>query len=123
MAAGAIPLLTHDVRQAATVFYNTTSCAIVAKSETSCNLYGLQINAAGGSSYGECTFVDDQGAPPKASLNRNTGKVDYDDEFFGSWLACMSLLGTVELKFWQSAGLSDIDTTRCSKVDMIAQNL
>lgn len=56
-------------------------------------------------------------------MNDRNGKVDYDDEAFGSWLACERDTKEVELKFWQRTAIDDIDKTRCAKVDLIAQDI
>ena len=97
---------------------------IAAKDDSNCNLYPFHLSPDDKNGpYGECTFADDHRAGPKARKNDRDGKVTYDDEFFGSWLACQNRQGVPELKFWQRVGVDEFDAVKCAKLELIAQNI
>ncbi|RMY84139.1 hypothetical protein D0864_07643 [Hortaea werneckii] len=122
--AGSIPTLGNSWRDAAQVYYDVYKHLIAAKDDSNCNLYPFHLSPDDKNGpYGECTFADDRRPGPKARKNDRDGKVTYDDEFFGSWLACQNRQGVPELKFWQRVGVDEFDAVKCAKLELIAQNI
>ncbi|KAI7471093.1 hypothetical protein KC351_g12301 [Hortaea werneckii] len=122
--AGSIPTLGNSWRDAAQVYYDVYKHLIAAKDDSNCNLYPFHLSPDDKNGpYGECTFADDHRPGPKARKNDRDGKVTYDDEFFGSWLACQNRQGIPELKFWQRVGVDEFDAVKCAKLELIAQNI
>ncbi|KAI6793457.1 hypothetical protein KC361_g6163 [Hortaea werneckii] len=122
--AGSIPTLGNSWRDAAQVYYDVYKHLIAAKDDSNCNLYPFHLSPDDKNGpYGECTFADDRRQGPKARKNDRDGKVTYDDEFFGSWLACQNRQGVPELKFWQRVGVDEFDAVKCAKLELIAQNI
>ncbi|KAI7309518.1 hypothetical protein KC326_g7016 [Hortaea werneckii] len=122
--AGSIPTLGNSWRDAAQIYYDVYKHLIAAKDDSNCNLYPFHLSPDDNNGpYGECTFADDHRPGPKARKNDRDGKVTYDDEFFGSWLACENREGIPELKFWQRAGVDEFDRVNCAKLELIAQNI
>ncbi|KAI7234963.1 hypothetical protein KC330_g4517 [Hortaea werneckii] len=122
--AGSVPTLGNSWRDAAQIYYDVYKHLIAAKDDYNCNLYPFHLSPDDNNGpYGECTFADDHRPGPKARKNDRDGKVTYDDEFFGSWLACENREGIPELKFWQRAGVDEFDRVKCAKLELIAQNI
>ncbi|GAB1743163.1 hypothetical protein NU219Hw_g9019t1 [Hortaea werneckii] len=122
--AGSIPTLGNSWRDAAQIYYDVYKHLIAAKDDYNCNLYPFHLSQDDNNGpYGECTFADDRRPGPKARKNDRDGKVTYDDEFFGSWLACENRQGIPELKFWQRVGVDGFDQVKCAKLELIAQNI
>ncbi|KAI7313227.1 hypothetical protein KC315_g11758 [Hortaea werneckii] len=122
--AGSVPTLGNSWRDAAQIYYDVYKHLIAARDDSNCNLYPFHLSPDDNNGpYGECTFADDHRPGPKARKNDRDGKVTYDDEFFGSWLACENREGIPELKFWQRAGVDEFDRVKCAKLELIAQNI
>ncbi|KAI7157101.1 hypothetical protein KC349_g5867 [Hortaea werneckii] len=122
--AGSVPTLGNSWRDAAQIYYDVYKHLIAAKDDYNCNLYPFHLSPDDNNGpYGECTFADDHRPGPQARKNDRDGKVTYDDEFFGSWLACENREGIPELKFWQRAGVDEFDRVKCAKLELIAQNI
>ncbi|KAI7066508.1 hypothetical protein KC339_g15489 [Hortaea werneckii] len=122
--AGSVPTLGNSWRDAAQIYYDVYKHLIAAKDDSNCNLYPFHLSPDDNNGpYGECTFADDHRPGPKARKNDRDGKVTYDDEFFGSWLACENRERIPELKFWQRVGVDEFDRVKCAKLELIAQNI
>ncbi|KAI7014941.1 hypothetical protein KC355_g4506 [Hortaea werneckii] len=122
--AGSVPTLGNSWRDAAQIYYDVYKHLIAAKDDSNCNLYPFHLSPDDNNGpYGECTFADDHRPGPKARKNDRDGKVTYDDEFFGSWLACENREGIPKLKFWQRVGVDEFDRVKCAKLELIAQNI
>ena len=119
-AASSSPHLTRRRDEAGAFFFDASSVS-VALWHGGCRFSGLTMNLDHDANAWSAVFLNDQVGTARMSIE--WGHLDWDNDRFGSWLACKREGGHFELFWWDVIGNKGIDGERCAKVDLIVENL
>lgn len=116
-----IPTFTDDRNKAYKAYYDRSTYSIAFWHST-CKTRGLTIDLDDDLNAYSAAFITD--AVGTARMNIEWGELIYENDRFGSWLACRSKDGgDYELLWWDVITNQGIDTSVCAKVQLIVENV
>jgi hypothetical protein len=66
-------------------------------------------------------FISDQVG--SATMNTADGDLWWENDRFGSWLACWTANGYTTLSWWDTITNQGVDTSKCAKIQLLTENL
>ncbi|KAF2680600.1 hypothetical protein K458DRAFT_392652, partial [Lentithecium fluviatile CBS 122367] len=117
-AGNVIPTFTNDRDQAYPAYYDR-SVSSIQMYHDNCATRGLTMNLDDDNNAYSAAFITN--AVGTAKMNIAWGKLIWENDRFGSWLAC-SNGDDVELLWWDVVTNQGIDQSKCAKIQLIVEN-